>query len=114
MTRPIGDRSGSFVKCAVRRADASRPQGEQIIHDWLQIIVVMGQTRDKVLPSLQDDIMALITEKTSQTLHQLFKKELGPWDLVFSGIFRLVQLGKLTSNLKEKPLAWNTLLQPWR
>lgn len=87
---------------------------ERLIHDWLHIIVVLGQTRDKVLPSLQADILALVTEKTSQTLHQLCKKQLGPWDLAFSAIFRLIQLGKLTSNLKEKPLAWNTLVRPWK
>lgn len=87
---------------------------ERLIHDWLHIIVVLGETRDRVLPSLEANILGLVTDKTSQTLQQLCKKELGPWDRAFSAIFRLVQRGKLTSNLNEKPLGWNTLVRPWR
>lgn len=86
---------------------------ERLIHDWLHIIVVLGQTRDQVLPSLEADILAVVTSKTSQTLRQICNKNVGPWDLAFSAIFRLIQRGKLTSNLKEKPLGWNTLVVPW-
>lgn len=87
---------------------------ERLIHDWMHIVVVLGETRDKVLPSLLADVEHLVKEKTSQTLEQLCRKKMGPWDLAFSATFRLIQQGKLTSNLKEKPLSWNTVVRPWR
>jgi hypothetical protein len=84
---------------------------DRLLHDWLHIIVVLGQTRDYVHASLENllyDTSGRCGPRELKFFESVNKK---PWDLVFSAIFRLVQRGLLLTDLDKQPLSWRTVIQ---
>jgi len=84
---------------------------DRLLHDWLHIIVVLGQTRDFVTSSLETHLYESLLHRGPRELEFLQNANDKPWDLVFSAIFRLVQRGLLLTDLDTHPLSWRTVVQ---
>jgi hypothetical protein len=86
---------------------------ERVLHDWLQIAPVLDQTRDVVKASWAYlGKWVLHACRTETTLGQLEQMTQDPWELIFATTFRLVQLGKLRSDLETRPLSADTVIAP--
>lgn len=86
---------------------------ERLLHDWLHIAPVLAQTRLDVKARweyLAGWVLAATCEPT--TLGQLQRRAEDPWELVFTTIFRLVQMGRLRTDLESKPMSPATVVAP--
>lgn len=84
----------------------------RLIHDWLLISTVLAQTRYSVKAkwgSLSRDVITTIGNGAD--LEHLQKMCYQPWDEIFSTVFKLVQLGIISSDLETLPLSPKTLLK---
>lgn len=85
----------------------------RLLHDWLHIAPVLIQSRIDV-KARWEYLARWVIEAAREgvTLGDLRNRSQDPWELVFSTIFRLVQLGMLASDLQVKPLSPATLITP--
>lgn len=84
---------------------------ERLLHDWLHIIPVLGQCRIDVKSRwdyLADWVLSATRKAT--TLYELRRRAEDPWELIFATTFRLVQMGRLHTDLEGKPLSPDTLV----
>ena len=82
-----------------------------MLHDWLHIIPVLGQCRIDVKSRwdyLADWVLSATRKAT--TLYELRRRAEDPWELIFATTFRLVQMGRLHTDLEGKPLSPDTLV----
>jgi hypothetical protein len=82
---------------------------ERVLHDWLHIAPVLAQTRHDV-KAQYDFLGNLLHEACVKpiTLGELRNARLGPWEIIFASIFRLVQKARLTTDLNINPLGPET------
>lgn len=86
---------------------------DRLLHDWLHIAPVLAQSRIEVKARWEYlGKWMLEATRAGTTLGDLQKCAEDPWELVFSATFRLVQLGKLRSDLEMRPLSAATVIAP--
>jgi hypothetical protein len=86
---------------------------ERLFHDWLHIAPVLAQSRIDVKARWEFLAKWVLEESREGTnLGNLHRRAQDPWELVFSATFRLIQLGRLSSDLQTKPLSSLTAITP--
>lgn len=97
------------MDCTVYTEQDARRE-ERFLNDWLQIVVTLAQAKDRIPPALNKQIAATVQTQHAISLGELRALGIDAWDLVFPGLFQLVQSGRLTSDLKDHPLSASTVI----
>ena len=85
----------------------------RLLHDWQHVAPVLAQARLEVKARweyLADWVLTAAGSAT--TLGELQRDAQDPWDLVFATTFRLVQMGRLRTDLESKPISPATVVAP--
>lgn len=83
---------------------------ERFLNDWLQIVVTLAQSKDRIPPALNKQIAAAVQTRHAISLGELRALNMDAWDRVFPGLFQLIQSGRLTSDLRDNPLSASTVI----